>query len=313
MSIFLNEQLDLRPGWRFGLYIAVFAAMLYATGGLISIFVSGEINSQLAFLAINAIALLIPGVLALMFMIRFVDQIPLLAFGIGFHQRGLRDLIVGIVVAAGMLGVLAGSIALVGDLSITGGNIESIESTEWWLGMSVLLLILIVSAANEELIFRGYPLQVLMVAVGPGPAIVMMSMLFGLGHHLNPNATWLGTANTCLAGILLCLAYARTRSLWFPYGIHIGWNLGLGPIFGFPLSGMDIDSIWRTEADGADWLTGGAYGPEGGLLVTGIMILAIAVVTFTRQVRVSPNISSILSQHSDKVYRDSTLSSIGGS
>jgi len=68
---------------------------------------------------------------------------------------------------------------------------------------------------------------VLMAGVGPFPAMVVVSAAFGLGHHMNPNASWLGTANTFLAGIRLCLAYVRTRSLWFPYGIHIGWNLGL--------------------------------------------------------------------------------------
>jgi len=307
MSILLNEELDLRSGWRFGLYVAVFVAMLYATGALLSLIVSGTITSELGFLAANAFIFTVPGVLALAFMIRFVDQVPVLTFGVGLHERWWRDLSLGAMVGAGMLGILAATIAILGELRITAGSGTALS------GMVALILILAVSAANEELIFRGYPLQVLMVGIGPWPAMILMSAVFGAGHHLNPNATWLGTANTFLAGILLCLAYVRTRSLWFPFGIHIGWNLGLGPIFGFPLSGMDISSIWNTETGGEVWMTGGAYGPEGGFLVTGIMIAAIAAVSFTNQVNVSPRLSSILARHSSKVYTDNTLSSIGGS
>ena len=307
MSILLNKDLDLRSGWRFGLYVAVFVAMLYATGALVSMLVSGTISSELGFLAANAAVFTVPGVLALVFMIRFIDQVPVLTFGVGLHERWWRDLAFGVLVAAGMLGILAAAIAVLGDLSITSGSGVAPA------GMAALILILVVSAANEELIFRGYPLQVLMVGIGPWPAMILMSAVFGAGHHLNPNATGLGTANTFLAGILLCLAYVRTRSLWFPCGIHIGWNLGLGPIFGFPLSGMDISSIWNTETNGAVWMTGGAYGPEGGFLVTGIMIVAIAGVRFTNHVNVSPRLSAVLAQYSTKVYPDSTQSSIGGS
>ena len=307
MSIFLNEDLDLRSGWRFGLYVAVFVVLLYATGALLSPATPGTITSELGFLAANAFALAVPSVLALIFMIRFIDQVPALTFGVGLHERWWWDLGFGAVTAAGMLGILAGTIAILGEIDVTAGSGGTRS------GMTVLILILAVSAANEELIFRGYPLQVLMVGIGPWPAMFVMSAIFGVGHHLNPNATWLGTANTFLAGILLCLAYVRTRSLWFPFGIHIGWNLGLGPIFGFPLSGMDISSIWNTETDGDVWITGGAYGPEGGFLVTGIMIAAIVAVSFTNQVNVSPRLNLILARHSAKVYPDSTQSSIGGS
>src|SRR5206468_12598710 len=87
-------------------------------------------------------------------------------------------------------------------------------------------------------------------------------------HSKNPNSSFLSTTNTIVAGILLSLAYVRTRSLWFPYGIHLGWNVGVGFILGFHLSGVDLASIWTTGIAGRDTILGGDYGPEGGLLAT---------------------------------------------
>jgi hypothetical protein len=76
----------------------------------------------------------------------------------------------------------------------------------------------------------------------------------------------------------LSVAYFKTRSLWLPYGIHLGWNLGIGFVFGFPLSGIDIPSLWTTGVAGSDTILGGDYGPEGGLLATFIFATAALIV-----------------------------------
>lgn len=294
----LDDALNLRSGWRFAVYVAVLVAALYATGALISVFVDpGSALGPLVFLALNALALGVPAWLALVFMKRFVDKLPLLAFGVGFHERWLADLALGFGLGAAMVGTLLSASALAGGVDVSAPARNGGFAVE----LAVLVGILAVAAANEELVFRGYPLQVLMFGLGPWPAFLILSGLFGLGHHLNPNATWVGTTNTALAGILLCLAYARTRSLWLPYGIHIGWNLGIGPIFGFPLSGMTVGSLWVTRLDGPPWLTGGRYGPEGGVLVTGIMILAAVVIGTTRRIGVSPSVNRALGSHPAQV------------
>jgi hypothetical protein len=138
--------------------------------------------------------------------------------------------------------------------------------------------VLLLAALNEELVFRGFPLQLLIDGLGEWPAMIGLSTLFGAMHFKNPNATLLGTLNTILAGVLLSLAYVRTRSLWMPYAIHAGWNLGLGFVFGFPLSGLDIASLWTTGTAGSDLILGGNYGPEGGLLATFIFAASAIIV-----------------------------------
>jgi membrane protease YdiL (CAAX protease family) len=300
LSVFFNRDFYLRSGWRFTTYVSVFVVLLFANGALMALIFGGvSVNeSDVALLGINALAFLLPAVLALMFMSRFVDHVPAAAFGVGIHERWIGDFGIGLGIAGLMLGFYSGFGLVLGDLSI-----ESLpKEGGFWHPWILTIVILTVSAANEELLFRGYPLQVLMVAIGRWPAMVAMSALFGLGHHLNPNATWLGTLNTFLAGILLCLAYMRTRSLWFPYGIHIGWNLAIGPILGFAVSGITMPSFWRSQVTGSEWLSGGAYGPEGGILGTGVMLTAIVAVVMTGSVCTSSTVRTLLDQHARAVY-----------
>src|SRR6185436_4454317 len=94
-------------------------------------------------------------------------------------------------------------------------------------GIALTLAALAVSALSEELVFRGYPLQILMKGLGPWGATILISCLFGLIHGNNPGATVFSILGTILAGMTLAIAYLKTRSVWLPFGIHLGWNVGL--------------------------------------------------------------------------------------
>jgi hypothetical protein len=123
--------------------------------------------------------------------------------------------------------------------------------------------------------------------MGKWPAVMTMSVIFGAMHLNNPNSSLLGSVNTVVAGILLSLAYVRTRSLWLPFGIHVGWNVGLGFVLGFPLSGLDLASLWTTGVAGSDTILGGGYGPEGGLLATFIFASSAVIVSHSTSIRPS--------------------------
>jgi len=263
MSIFLNANHELRSGWKYAAYFAFFFIILFAVGTAVSMAVSTRNLSQLAILALNDIVLFVPAVAAMWLTITFIDHRPFRAFGIGLVPRWRRDFVFGLGIAAGMLTVAIAGCYAFGYVTMhwTGGQVSP----------GVLLAtfsVLVVAALNEELIFRGFPLQLLIDGLGEWPAMIGLSILFGALHLNNPNATILGTLNTIVAGILLSLAYVRTRSLWLPYAIHVGWNVGLGFVFGFPLSGVDIASLWTTGTAGSETILGGGYGPEGGLLGT---------------------------------------------
>ena len=155
---------------------------------------------------------------------------------------------------------------------------------------------------NEELVFRGYPLQIFLKGIGPWGAMLLISSIFGLLHARNPGATALSTLNTILAGMFLCRAYLKTRSLWLPYGIHIGWNAGISIVLGYPVSGIDMPSILKTYVSGSDVLLGGSYGPEGGLLATVLFLAATIVIGRIPIGKVSPQVRATLAAHADKVY-----------
>ena len=137
------------------------------------------------------------------------------------------------------------------------------------LALSVLAL----GAMAEEAAFRGYPFQRLTEAAGPFVAIAVIQVGFGLIHSDNPNVSRWGIANTALFGVLLAVAYLRSRSLWLPWGIHFGWNATLAVGLGLPLSGLTIfASVLHTRVSGPQWITGGDYGIEGGALTTAAIV-----------------------------------------
>jgi membrane protease YdiL (CAAX protease family) len=140
------------------------------------------------------------------------------------------------------------------------------------------LVTLAVGALAEEVAFRGYSFRRLIEAIGPVAATIVMSLLFALGHLLNPSATWASTLVTILAGVLLSIAWLRTHGLWLGWGLHFAWNASMGILFGLPVSGIyDFASMVQTRAFGRLWLTGGRYGPEGAAFTVIVLLLGIVV------------------------------------
>jgi membrane protease YdiL (CAAX protease family) len=144
------------------------------------------------------------------------------------------------------------------------------------------LLTLGIAALAEEVAFRGYPFRRLIEAIGPVAATIGMSLLFGLGHALNPGATWTGIFVTMLAGLLFSVAWLRTHGLWLPWGLHFAWNASIGILFGLPISGIgDFASVVQTRAFGPLWLTGGNYGPEGAAFTAVVLLIGLVVLIRT--------------------------------
>ncbi len=145
--------------------------------------------------------------------------------------------------------------------------------------LCMVLLALLTGALAEELMFRGYPFQHLERAIGTVPAVLGFSVIYGLLHLLNPSFSTWSVANTVLIGILLSIAYLRTRALWLPWGIHFGWNLTLGLLFGLPLSGFRNYNLLRyTQPYGPAWLTGGQYGVEASMTGTVAILIGLLMV-----------------------------------
>jgi hypothetical protein len=100
-----------------------------------------------------------------------------------------------------------------------------------------------------------------------------------LVHLTNPGASFWGLLNTVVIGVVLSLAYLRTRALWLPWGFHFAWNATLGLVFGLPVSGIRLfNVVVHTAAFGPRWLTGAAYGLEASLPGVLVVLLALLIV-----------------------------------
>jgi hypothetical protein len=147
-----------------------------------------------------------------------------------------------------------------------------------------ILLGVLLAALSEELLFRGYPLRRVADAIGPGRATIVSAVAFGAAHLVNPEATVLGAVNVALAGVWLALAFFSPGGMALAWGVHIGWNATLAELFNAPVSGYDLAIPGAHYSPGRyEWLDGGLFGPEGGLVGT-VAILA-GLMLFWRQGR----------------------------
>ena len=141
-----------------------------------------------------------------------------------------------------------------------------------------LVAVFLPAALHEELVFRGYAYQKLRTW-NRGGAIAITACLFAALHGGNWGVTPIAIANLLLAGVLLALAYERTRHLWLPIGIHLGWNVVSGPILGYDVSGYVAGATMLTErAAGPVWITGGVFGIEGSIWILAVELVGIIVV-----------------------------------
>ncbi|MDE2110319.1 MAG: CPBP family intramembrane metalloprotease [Alphaproteobacteria bacterium] len=159
-----------------------------------------------------------------------------------------------------------------------------------WHGISVRIALIpsaitaMVAAVGEELAIRGGVFRILEDSFGTTVALTLSAGLFGLLHALNPGATTVSTVAIALeAGVLLGAAYAVSRNLWLPIGLHFGWNFTEGGIFGASVSGGGGgNGIFDVTLKGADLLTGGAFGPEASVVAVAVCFTAaLALIVLT--------------------------------
>jgi membrane protease YdiL (CAAX protease family) len=200
---------------------------------------------------------------------RCLDRQPLVSLGLQ-AQGGLLRLLLGLGLGAGLIGLVFVTMVTAGWLVAEPGRLDLLPFLASALSWAALSFV-------EELTFRGYILQGLARAWIMPIAVAVSSLLFGVVHLIDPNAQLLAVLNISVAGLFFAVAYLVTRSLWLPAGIHIGWNLAEIHLLGFPGSGHTEPSLLRSTVGGPEWLTGGAFGPEGGILGLAAWLLGIAL------------------------------------
>ena len=202
--------------------------------------------------------------------LRIYERGQLADIGLEWTAASRRNLAVGVL---GGLG--AALVVLLLPLLIRIADLVPVPNEHFqWPSALFVSIVLLFGAVGEEMLFRGYMFQVLVKAIGPFATILPMSVLFGLAHSDNLNFSWLALLNTVLWGVVLGYAFLLSGDLWLPIGLHFGWNWTL-PWFGANLSGftMGVTGYSMHWKVGELW-SGGAYGPEGGLL-TSVTVVAV--------------------------------------
>lgn len=290
-QIFFNSTTRLRSGWRATIYLLFFLALSLFSGALLR--VAKSLVQPLAFQRpwitglvelLSWMALFGIAVLAGWGCGRLLEDLPWRALGWSLHKGAMRDLLVGCIVGAASITVASLIAAAFGGL-----RFKFFEAgASFAVGKTLLVsgFIFVIAAAGEEALFRGYVLQTFARAGLIWLGVVLTSVPFALTHLNNPNvAEGFTFLNTSLAGVWLAAAYLRTRSLWFPLGIHWAWNWTMAAVLGIPVSGITTltpNPFFRASDLGPAWLTGGSYGLEGGAACTVALLVSIVFIWRTK-------------------------------
>jgi uncharacterized protein len=190
---------------------------------------------------------------------------------LGFQFKGFeRDIAIGLLLGIVLLGVESLILYFTGHLAWMEVHLHAVDL------LSGLLLMILV-AISEETVFRGYILNNLMQSMNKWVALGITALLFAVFHAGNPGITALALFNIFLSGLLMGLNYLYTKNLWFAIFFHFSWNFFLGPVLGYEVSGLPLNSLLEQNIEGPDWLTGGIFGLEGSILDGIFSVIAFAM------------------------------------
>ncbi|MCU0627669.1 MAG: CPBP family intramembrane metalloprotease [Gemmatimonadaceae bacterium] len=281
----------LRAGYRLALFIA---AWFFAVGPL-----RGVVTSWLPLALVPWLAPWLAPLAALgatFVLLRRIDERPWDDVGLGARARAPRQWAHGALVGSVAIAVPVALLVLTGWLARAPGTDGSVAGA-----MLIAANALLPAALSEELLMRGYPFTVLRDTAGWLVATAVTSVAFGLLHLGNPGVSPQAIALVIAAGIWLAAVRVVTGSLVAAWMAHFAWNWWLAAGFHAPVSGLpSLTPGWRLVDAGPDWLTGGAWGPEAGLLSAVGMIAGTALLArgpFTRRVAASAPSSHDIGGH----------------
>lgn len=171
------------------------------------------------------------------------------------------------------------SISVVFVAIVLSGHAE-IATWKPHFAVSQLLYLLMFTMVGfaEELLSRGYIMSVLRQTKSIAAIMIIPSVIFALLHSFNSGIGVVPYINLTLVGVLFSYMYLKSGNIWMPIGYHITWNYFQGNVFGFKVSGTEVEGMLSTSYTKDSILNGGAFGPEGGLFVTIILLVGFVVV-----------------------------------
>jgi hypothetical protein len=279
-NIFISSnEPRLRAGWRLLLQtlLMVILAVILQSVLSMAIIRGGSGNNDLFISQILELTIFVTSIYIAR---RFLDKRSFVSLGLQINKQAFTDIFSGIAITFVMMGSIYFAETAAGWLTFESFAWQNESVSNVLTGVLTFLAVFIFVGWNEELLSRGYHLQTLASGTNLFWGVIISSSLFGLGHLGNPNATWVSAAGIFFAGIFLAYGYLRTGQLWLSIGLHIGWNFFEGVVFGFPVSGLDIYRLIRHQVQGPEIWTGGAFGPEAGLIILPTLAMGSGLIYF---------------------------------
>lgn len=204
-------------------------------------------------------------------MLRGVDKLPWREVALDRAAASPPVLIKG--AALGGLTIGAASLLL---LSTHMLRIDATAPGSWWWEAGHSTILLLPAAFFEELFIRGYVFALVRRSAGWKTALIVTSIVFGLLHMANPGADSESILAVIVAGFFLGAILLVTRSLYAAGAAHFAWNWVMSGALHVAVSGVPSrDPDYRVVDSGPDWLTGGPWGPEGGVAAVAAMFVVL--------------------------------------
>lgn len=206
------------------------------------------------------------------------EKRPLWTIGLeraGLWQKYARGVLIGLAMFVAAIGISA----ILGYISVeeNGPQQRGVVALG---GVALVFLGWMVQGAAEEALTRGWLLPVIGARYTPLLGVIISSIIFAIFHLFNPNLSVIAVVNLALFGVFTALYVLSEGSLWGVFGIHTAWNWAQGNLFGFEVSGGQSPgaTLFDLAETGPDVITGGAFGPEGGLAVTLVLVASCIIV-----------------------------------
>ncbi len=202
---------------------------------------------------------------------------------LGFKKgNAIKDYLSGFALGLLMNSVIIGIMAIFGAIEFAeeSANITGFDA----IGIIFLFLLgFIIQGGSEEILSRGWMLQVIGAKYKPWLGVLISTIVFAVLHLGNSGINIPSVLNLLLVGLLLALFVFNTGKLWFACAWHSAWNWNMGNIYGLSVSGTgDKVTLIDLNTKGNELISGGGFGPEGSLITT--VVLAIGVVYYISKV-----------------------------
>lgn len=205
---------------------------------------------------------------------RYGDKLPAVTMGLQSFSP-LRHYIVGFALGAIYFTVIIIAVVLLGGMRI-GFNVDFSLGT--FASILLLLLGFTVQGSAEEVAMRGYILQVVAKRNGLWFGIIANSILFAILHGTNTGIAVIPIINLFLFGLFASLMTVYYGNILPVCGFHVAWNWFQGSFYGILVSGQRLPGgsvLVSDVVDGKALISGGAFGIEGSLVCTVVLIIGI--------------------------------------